>query len=85
MKVRPSSDSPAASLLIQGIPGSLRNKALVSRLYSDCGESVSRRDVTFFPFSLPLETCSSMVARGMCGIVIHARVTSDGEIECAEE
>lgn len=34
MKERPPAGSRAASLLIQGIPGSLRNKALVSRLYS---------------------------------------------------
>lgn len=71
MKVRPSSDSPAASLLIQGIPGSLRNKALVSRLYSDCGESVSRWDVTFFSFSFTLGDMFEYGNAGMCRIVIR--------------
>lgn len=74
MKVRPSSGSPAASLLIRGIPGSLRNKALVSRLYSDCGEFVTRRDVSFFLY--PQSSSDN------AWIVTYARVTSDDEIEC---
>jgi len=70
VKVRPPAGSLAASLLIRGIPGSLRNKALVSGLYTDCRESATRLDdfpLFLFVFVARIGTTAASV------IIIRAR------------
>lgn len=69
MKVRPPAGSPAASLLIRGIPGSLRNKALILHLYLDCVRAKSSATVGRLCF---FSLLSRIRSRMECTIVTRA-------------